>query len=321
MYLVYQLGEGVQVTLARDLNIPHGQVVLERGKLLHEQQTNIPIHVIRPILGERKSCSDSEFIRSFAIPNELLLISWQDVYDNIMMNCTGGMKKQAESHISSPKRQKYYVDLGFCGGEGYSIDDIDLGLASPSFLSGSQSQFIRDLIGTLSEACMNLCPTLWASMEEARLNKFARQLHPKCRFEFVRLAYTSYNSGGEQNTCNVHIDSKNGTNSEVVIFSKSMKGFTDDEHGRLSFIMCQRKACENYMVRSETTVGPSIQAVMEKYRAISVDRKTIPGLIKSINWKSSNGMIETRAYKLLPCHMEASVFSTSVINNLVSLYI
>jgi hypothetical protein len=100
--------------------------------------------------------SDLVPIQSFVVDQADIGIPWDAVYKFILRHCVG--KRKADNGIM--KRQKQFVDIGYCGGQGYTTGGEDIVIPCPSELNHTRSEFGQELLGILTEVLQSHCPTL-----------------------------------------------------------------------------------------------------------------------------------------------------------------
>jgi hypothetical protein len=267
VYCLYQSNVGVQVSVCNTLDIPHGQFV----------GSNLPTSCVKIVLLHPKIVPNSTYIlhskdpvKSVVYPDRDFALPWIDILEHVQS------QSSKTRSVNSIKRQESFVDYGFCGGEGHTPNGVDAGLSAPSPLSGSLDEFsfFKNLATNLTAIIEKENLNIWKQMPMERRQKFSERLGLRCAFEFCRLAVTDVKPGNhseEGATCGLHCDEKNcPVHSGVLIFSKIVDRGTETK--RVSIIMCQRKACNDYMRRATNSYGPALSFVMKKFDEIPVER-------------------------------------------------
>jgi hypothetical protein len=270
VYCLYQSDVGVQVTVCQSLDLPHGQFV---GKSL--PTSGVHLQLIHPEVVHYPTSLllSNAPVQSVAYPDVKINLPWNDILDHVYLK--SGKSRSSEN----AKRQKHFLDYGFCGGEGYTPNGVDAGLSSPSPLDGTLDEFsfFKNLAKEITHIIRKENLNIWKTLPLERRKRFSEQLCPGCPFEFCRLAVTDFKEeqhSDKAGTCGLHCDDKNcSIYSGVLVLSKIV--FNGAHKKRVSVVMCQRKSCEDYMRRATESYGPALLFVMNKYEEIPSERKDI----------------------------------------------
>jgi hypothetical protein len=132
VYCLYQSNVGVQVSVCNTLDIPHGQFV---GSSLPTSGVKIVLLHPKIVPHPTSILHSNDPVKSIVYPDRDFVLPWIDILEHVQS------QSSKTRSVTSIKRQKSFVDYGFCGGEGHTPNGVDAGLSAPSPLSRSLDGF------------------------------------------------------------------------------------------------------------------------------------------------------------------------------------
>jgi hypothetical protein len=262
IHVVTQPKEGIQITFARNLDIPHYQL---QSKVFKEGINNIPCPVKHYTKDETSS-----FLT--VISQESLNKKANDYLDQVDWLLLGVslLERNNVSSATRSKRQAIHQDFGYCCGQntGHIADD-DITNVKSSFKKSITRPRAKKFPGNiiLKSCAFNAIEILSKAMDhidfpkkpfnfdKERLCDFAQRLAPENRVEAFRIAMTT-----EGYPCGIHTDDHNAPDfPEVVSFSKYIE--YNEQKWRISIICYSRKSISDYYNRLKKDYGPSLKAV------------------------------------------------------------
>ena len=322
IHIVYQHERQIQITLAPDLSIPHGQAYVRNQELLPSNLCKINLHSQQDMLQQ----DSTSIIQTILLTNTNLDIIFNQVKNTILLD---------NHHISKQKglteRQQYYRDYGFSSGQSHQRKTdgmIENGIPKPS-LSNNIDKEVVNVFKVVNAIIDQECPWIWPGISAERSLEFAQSIHhDNKRIEAARFAVYPFDSTEIMKTqsalCKFHVDKKNGKDSklsQVLIFSKMIWKEYGQRGWRVALIFYTRESITQYYERKNKTYGPSLEYITTEYEKVSTWRKEIPSLILFLDKQRYVEDVFGSNYYQFPCHMCPSVHLSPIIHYTVLLVI
>ena len=316
-YIIPQYSSGVQLTVIKQLNLPHGHVKelegyldlcqLKKTRIFHVSESN-----------ELLDTDHDEGFVQFVTLDEEMNVYWQKTFRKIGATLFSNYIQDYPMDPTintSGDRQIINSDYGFAINRNTGrkpSDDVVNGITRPRLLKGTDDPFIKELFTKMSQVLNSKCKWIWPMATERR-NQFSRRIAPSNIIEAMRLAINpiwidDFNQLVDF-LCNWHTDPHNDTKyPHVVVLSGVIWLIPDKLAARVTIIAYTRESGTNFLDRMDF-VGEAVAHVYKVYEKIPLWRRSSTELLDRISRRRNTGVTPLGTkYWTLECHVNPLVY-------------
>lgn len=282
-YLVPQVSNGVQLTVASRLDLPHGHVsdLSDYLKCCEATKTNI-LHV-KESRDLNAADHDDFFVQYITLQDNKEVRKWKKIFGKLAIELFSSFMGNQETGESQSNRQVLYADYGICSNRNTGRLEKDSpinGVPRPRLMEGTEDKV--DLFVNFTKLLRKHCKWIW-DMGAERKHHGCRRISSHNDIEALRVAMNLIWLDDLQDTsnylCKFHLDTLNDEKfTRVPVVSGVVPIIPHKLVGRVAIIAYTRQSVGSFVQRVKTC-GNAVEFVFDLYKKIELWRRSTDSLI------------------------------------------